>query len=156
MPNHLVTITVILALVSFSGVPANANNPSIRWPHSVDVFTTTELPIESAQEFADEHPEATVRVHLLDGIERLEDELSRGLSAQPEQAKRQTLERLQHLPKETRTQLQNTAKGLVLAIELGIERYPAIVFDHEQVVYGVTDLSRAMQYYDSRHKKDDS
>ena len=149
MPNILFISAVIFASVLSPDVPGNADDPSTRWPRSVDVFTTTKLPIESVEEFADKHPETTVRVHVLDGIELLEDELSHGLSAQPEQAKRQALKRLQRLSKETQTQLEHTAKGVALAIEFGINRYPAIVFNKKQVVYGVTDLSRAVSYYHS-------
>ncbi|MEA2093693.1 MAG: DUF1525 domain-containing protein [Pseudomonadota bacterium] len=38
--------------------------------------------------------------------------------------------------------------GLARALQYGIDRYPAIVFDGQLVVYGVTELGQALhQYY---------
>lgn len=154
MPNLLLTTALVLIL--FLVAPAHAEDLSLRLPDSVDVFTTEMLPIESVDEVVDSHPGLAIRVHLLDAIERLEDQLSRGLSTHPEQAKRQALERLRRLPTENRAQLESTARGLALAMELGIDRYPAVVFNRQLVVYGVTDLSRAISHYRTWQSKDES
>ena len=45
------------------------------------------------------------------------------------------------------SELENAAKGLVQAMQYGIDRYPAIVFDGVAVVYGVTDVIAATQIY---------
>jgi integrating conjugative element protein (TIGR03757 family) len=37
--------------------------------------------------------------------------------------------------------------GLVQAMQYGIDRYPAIVFDGKAVVYGITDVRAATQRY---------
>ena len=42
----------------------------------------------------------------------------------------------------------NAAKGLMRALQYGINRYPAIVFDGQAVVYGVTDIETAARLYD--------
>ncbi len=43
--------------------------------------------------------------------------------------------------------IQNAAVGLAKAIQYGVDRYPAIVFGGEVVVYGLTDLSPALDHY---------
>ena len=43
--------------------------------------------------------------------------------------------------------VENAAKGLVQAMQYGIDRYPAIVFDGKAVVYGITDVRAATQRY---------
>ena len=43
--------------------------------------------------------------------------------------------------------MQRAAMGLAKAVQYGVDRYPAIVFDGQMVVYGVTDLEAALQYY---------
>ena len=72
---------------------------------------------------------------------------SQGLSADPDKAKRLVLRKLQQLSKATRSQLEHSAKSLAKAVQYGIEKYPAIVFDGELVVYGLTDLSAALMHY---------
>ena len=42
---------------------------------------------------------------------------------------------------------KNAAIGLAKAVQYGIDRYPAIVFDGRVVVYGVTDLVEALDRY---------
>ena len=39
-------------------------------------------------------------------------------------------------------------KGLVQALQYGINRYPAIVFEGQAVVYGVTDIETGLRLYD--------
>lgn len=156
MPHIHISSKFVLAFIVSLSVPTQAEAPSTVWPHSTDVFTTEKTPIESVEQVADEHPGIAIHIHVLDTIEGLEDQLSRGLSAQPEQAKRQALERLQRLPPDSRAQLEQSAKGLALALQLGVHRYPAIVFNQQQVMYGVTDLYWALRYYQAWQTADAS
>jgi integrating conjugative element protein (TIGR03757 family) len=43
--------------------------------------------------------------------------------------------------------MQRAAMGLAKAVQYGVDRYPAIVFDGQVVVYGITDLEAALQHY---------
>ncbi len=54
----------------------------------MDIFITTDQPIKRLDAFVLRHPEIALRVHTLDAIETLEDELSRDLPADPRSAKR--------------------------------------------------------------------
>ena len=57
------------------------------------------------------------------------------------------LQRIQQLDEQTTTAIQNAAVGLAKAMQYGIDRYPAIVFGGEVVVYGLTDLNAALDHY---------
>jgi len=138
---HTPLTALIVAATVFSPVCAEAPLKPLR----VDVFTTEDRPVRGATEFLRRHPGATLHVHRVDRIERLEAELSVNLSANPDKARRQALERLQDLPKERQEQLEQTAKALTLALQLGIERVPAIVIDQARVIYGLTDLTVAIR-----------
>ncbi|MEW8332049.1 MAG: TIGR03757 family integrating conjugative element protein [Candidatus Thiodiazotropha sp.] len=91
--------------------------------------------------------EKEFHVYELDGIRRTEAKLSEGLPADPEQSKRVVLQRFQQLSDEDRTRMQRAAAGLAKAMQYGVDRCPAIVFDGQAVVYGVTDVQSALGYY---------
>lgn len=139
---HTLLIALIVAATAFSPVYAEAPAERLR----LDVFTTEDRPVRGVAEFLERHPGATLHVHRVDQIERLEAELSVNLSANPDKAQRQALERLHGLSKERQDELQQTARGLALALQLGIERVPAIVIDQQRVIYGMTDLAAALQH----------
>jgi len=138
---HTVLIVMIAAATACSSVYAEAPREPLR----LDVFTTENRPVRGATEFLKRHPGAAVHVHRVDRIERLEAELSVNLSANPDKARSQALERLQGLSKERQEQLEQTAKGLALALQLDIKRVPAIVINQERVIYGLTDLTAVLQ-----------
>ena len=114
---------------------------------SMDVFITANQPIDRLDAFVLRHTDIALRVHTLDAIETLEDELSQGLPADRHQAKRLALARLKQLSKDNRAQLQHSATAIATALHYGVEKYPAIVFDTEFVVYGLTDPFRALEHY---------
>lgn len=138
---HTLLIALIAAATALSPVYAEVPTERLR----LDVFTTEDRPVRSATEFLRRHPGATLHLHRVDHIERIEAELSFDLSADPDKARRQALERLQDLPKDRQDELQQTAKALALALQLGIERVPAIVIDQARVIYGLTDLTVALR-----------
>jgi integrating conjugative element protein (TIGR03757 family) len=138
---HVLPLTLIVVATALSPVRAEAPLQPMR----IDVFTTGQYPVQNVPEFLGEYPEKTLHVHQIDRIERLEAELSLNLPGNPEQARRQALKRMKQLSRERQSQLQQTAKALVLAMQLGVDRVPAIVFDQQHVIYGLTDLSMALQ-----------
>ncbi len=113
----------------------------------IDVFVTAEQSVKRLDTFVAKHPDITLHVHTLDAIENLEDELSKGLPADPREAKRLALDRLKQLSKDTRYQLEHAATAIATALHYGVVKYPAIVFDAEFVVYGVTDPVLALRHY---------
>ena len=83
----------------------------------------------------------------IDSIQRLETELSRGLTADVDSAKRLARKRVAIVDDTQRKHVQQAATGLAKAMQYGIDRYPAVVFDAEAVVYGVADLKTALHRY---------
>jgi len=113
------------------------------------VFTTTESPVTSEAVLDTKlgYREIEFHVYALDGIQRIETKLSQGLTADPEQSKRVVLQRFQQLHDDDRAQLQRAAMGLAKAMQYGVDRYPAIVFDGEVVIYGIADIREALHRY---------
>lgn len=107
--------------------------------HSIEVFTDSTL-----HKIGDK---GNVTVYVIDRIDQLQKALSKDLPTDPEKAKQEALHRFQAMDTRLSQQLGNAAKGLVKAKHYGIDRYPAIVFDGEAVVYGVTDLDTANRVY---------
>ncbi|WP_268745429.1 TIGR03757 family integrating conjugative element protein [Methylomarinum vadi] len=69
------------------------------------------------------------------------------MPADPAQSKRIALDRIQHMDDQSKTKMQMAAQGLAKAMQYGVDRYPAIVFDGQAVVYGVTDVQSALAHY---------
>tara|TARA_R110002096_G_scaffold156192_2_gene320774 strand:+ start:653 stop:1087 length:435 start_codon:yes stop_codon:yes gene_type:complete len=135
--------------VILAGNVAPANENDAATPQIIEVFTSTDLPItgEAVINAGAARLKNELQIYELDGIQRIEAKLSKDLSADPEQSKRIVLQRIQKLGAADRTQMQRAAMGLAKAVQYGVDRYPAIVFDGQMVVYGVTDLEAALQYY---------
>ena len=129
------------------GQVSQADKRTALTPTRIEIFTTVVQPISAIDTFVGNHPEIDVHIHPLDAIEQLEDRMSQGLPADPDKAQRIVLERLQRLSKGARRQLEHSAKSLTKAVQYGVAKYPAIVFDGELVVYGLTDLSLALRQY---------
>jgi len=128
---------------------AQATQPAAGRPYLVEVFTTTDLPVTHEAAITSEAVYAKTEFHVyeLDGIQRIEAKLSDGLTPDPEQSKQVVLRRFQQLHEEDRARMQRAAMGLAKAMQYGIDRYPAIVFDGEVAIYGVTDKGEALHRY---------
>jgi len=118
-------------------------------PRVVEVFTSSDLPITGKVAINPDSVQSKteLQVYELDGIQRIEIDLSRDLSANPEQSKYIVLQRIQQLDEAARAQMQRAAMGLAKALQYGVDRYPAIVFDGEVAIYGITDISEALHRY---------
>lgn len=139
--------SMLLTLMLALGSVTHAEVVTAMTPTSIDIFSTSDQPISVVDAFVHHLPDIEVRIHKLDGIKQLEAYLSEGLPAEPDKARERALERLQKVSKATRNDLQHSATALAQALQYGVEQYPAIVFDGELVVYGLTDLSAALIHY---------
>jgi len=113
----------------------------------IEAFATSEQPIVGGEH--ERLRTATVTIYVVDGLERFESGLSEGLPADPDAAKAEALLRIQHLDDARIAPAKNAAYGLAKAVQYGVDRYPAIVFDGRAVVYGVTDLVQALDRYEA-------
>ncbi|MDN5869193.1 MAG: TIGR03757 family integrating conjugative element protein [Nitrococcus sp.] len=113
----------------------------------VEVFTAGERPIIGADQ--QRLRSVIVTKYTVDGLKRFEAGLSEGLPADPEAAKAEALHRIEQLDDARMAPAKNAAIGLAKAVQYGIDRYPAIVFDGRAVIYGVTDLVEALERYET-------
>ena len=135
---------LILAITSGNAV-ANATDETMH----LEVFTTTDLEIVDKYAVTTEelYWDINLQLYQLDGIQLIEAELSKDLPVNPGQSKHLALQRLQLLDDQKRARMQRSAIGLAMAIQYGIDRLPAIVFDGHAIVYGVSDLHGALAHY---------
>ena len=136
---------VLLAVVN--SPPAPAAPEAL---HLIEVFTDAQHPIREFRHPAPGLPE--VRIYQVDRLHRLESRLSENLPVDPAQARRQAFERLQKIHETARARLRHAAVGLARAAHYGIDRYPAMVFNGQAVVYGLTDLETALAHYRHWHR----
>jgi integrating conjugative element protein (TIGR03757 family) len=129
-------LLLVLAMAGANAGPADV-------PAAVEVFTTADQSLATA----DAVGSVSVKVHELDGIQRVQAELSQGLPRQSEAALPIAQARIATLDAVRRREVQDSAVALARAAQLGIDRYPAIVFDGRAVVYGVTDVGEALRRY---------
>ena len=142
-------VPVSIVLLLFDGSDVHANRTGGGHPRLVEVFATADSPVNgvTALNTQPAYREIEFHVYELDAIQRIEAKLSKGLTADPKQSKRVVLQRFQQLQEGDRAQLLRTAMGLAKAMQYGVDRYPAIVFDGEVVIYGVTDIREALHRY---------
>jgi len=86
-------------------------------------------------------------VYRVDGLQLLEAELSQGLPKDEAQASEMARERMQRMGPSLQERATQAAHAITLAATYGINRVPAIVLDGSSIVYGVTDVSRAVDIY---------
>ena len=141
----LFIMLMLAAVIGFSPAHATSANQQAL---SVEVFTTADGEVQWELEVETRSTQnIDIQVYALDGIQRFEAKLSSDLPTDPDQSKQIALQRIQQLDEQTMAAVQNAAVGLAKAMQYDINRYPAIVFDGEAVVYGLTDLSSALDHY---------
>jgi integrating conjugative element protein (TIGR03757 family) len=122
---------VSLVLVILAGNVVQAARIEAVTPQVIEVFISSDLPITGGAVIspAPGRPTADLQIYNLDGIQRVEAKLSEGLTSDLEQSKRVVLQRFQQLQEEDRAQMQRAAMDLAKALQYGVDRYPAIVFE---------------------------
>jgi integrating conjugative element protein (TIGR03757 family) len=143
-----VPLAWLISLVLLSGTTF-ADQQGSNQPAVIEVFTSGEYSIiqTNAKGSGSTLRVREIIIYEVDGIQSIEQDLSHNLPAEPQRSKEIALQRLQKLDAQARTNLQLAATALAKAMLYGIHGYPAIVFDGEAVVYGVTDVSFAVERY---------
>lgn len=86
-----------------------------------------------------------IRVVYLDASERWQQQQFGELSSDPELAVRQAQAVLNSPAwKKRQNELIEQYKGMLEAWQIGLKKYPAVVFDSRDVVYGTADISQAV------------
>ena len=145
---------LVSLVLSVDSTFADQRGPGL--PHVIEVFTSEKYPVVETDVKGTgsnvQVPEITV--YKIDAIQSVERDLSRDLPAAPQQSKPIVLARIQNLDEPARSSMQAAATGLAKAMQYGIERFPAIVFDGQAVVYGETDVRAAQTHYRAWRSRD--
>jgi integrating conjugative element protein (TIGR03757 family) len=136
-------------LMLSAGYLVHADQPSTNLPRAIEVFTAADrtVTLNTADRLRGQDANIELQVYRIDGIQETEAVLSRHLPRDPASAKRVALDRIQKLDNSATARMQRAAIGLTKALQYGIDRFPAMVFDGQCVVYGVTDLGQALRQY---------
>ncbi len=89
----------------------------------------------------------TATVYHVDGMERINANLSAGLPSDPVQAEAVAKRRFEALTDTDRRAIRASAQGLTAAMNYRLTKVPAIVFDGTAVVYGVENVDQARAIY---------
>jgi integrating conjugative element protein (TIGR03757 family) len=146
MSTQAIFLLVPLLLWTVTGPTQAEQATATLDPQRIEVITDSAHPVTGLEAIA-AHLE--VYIYDLDSPSRLEAQLSEGLPADPTAAARLARQRLDTLGRQPlATPFAQAYAGLLKALEYGIDRYPAVVFDGgASVVYGITDLDEALDYY---------
>ncbi|ASG86842.1 TIGR03757 family integrating conjugative element protein [Salmonella enterica] len=128
MFRHLSLLALILSAPSFA---------------SIAVYTDRQHPPVNVQ--------PDTRVIYLDATEQLQQNMFGSLAKDPAQAERQAKSVI-HAASWPQQQeaLAQAYQGLIQAWQLGLKKYPAVVFDDRDVVYGTADIAVAQSYRQGR------
>lgn len=102
---------------------------------AITVFTTANHPAINA--------DANTRVVFLDAPDRQQNAMFGQFSSDPARAAQEAKSGLQQMSAEQQQQIVEAWQGVIAAWKLGIDKYPAVVFDDVDVVYGTTDVDLA-------------
>ncbi len=95
----------------------------------------------------------SIKVFYLDNVERIEKILSTGLPSDEAMARERALKNVEEYGKDSLEQDFKVAyEGIFYARNNKINRYPAIIFDDQYVVYGVTDVDLALEKMENHIK----
>jgi len=141
-----VPLVCLASVLLYSGATL-ADQHQQNQPHVIEAFTSVKYPFVGATGIGNNSHGLDVTIYEIDWIEFIERGLSTDMPADPEKSKRIALHRIQNMDDQSKTKMQMAAQGLAKAMQYGVDRYPAIVFDGQAVVYGVTDVQTAIAHY---------
>ena len=112
-------------------------------PDSIEVFLSAQAPVATEVSGLG----VPVTVYDLDAPARAEAQFSQGLPADPDAAMAEAKRRLADISRTEQDRIKSAFAGLLKALQYGLDRYPAIVFDEGRaVVYGA-GLQEALEHY---------
>lgn len=89
-----------------------------------------------------------LKIYDLDAVDRFESDISKLLPGDESEAKQAFEEYLNRTGREAfEKDAIQAYQGIMAAVRYELKKYPAIIFDGESVIYGVTDLDDALDRY---------
>ncbi|PHS00162.1 MAG: TIGR03757 family integrating conjugative element protein [Blastopirellula sp.] len=116
------------------------------YPRTILVITSDELAITGLPLVSTDSPH--IDIYSLDAVANVESSMSVLLPPDEDQAMVVMQQRIQQLGKaRLEADLVKAYKALTTAMAYDLDRYPAMIFDGEVVIYGLTDISVATKVY---------
>ncbi len=109
---------------------------------TVEVFANSAMHITPS---SDQQLPYQLKVYRLDGLQQLEASLSQQLPQNEAQARAWLANNQARMQRQVTPQAVQAANGIVLAHHYKIKRLPAVVIDRKVIVYGMTDVSAAIE-----------
>ena len=128
----------LLITCAITGFASYADEVAV--PHSTVVITSDQFPLSGV----------TVPHQLfnLDAVDRIEQRLGKNLPADEDKALALMKQRIAGVGQsQLNKELREAYQALILSMQYGLDRYPAVIFDQQVIVYGVTDLYAATKRY---------
>ena len=137
------------AIVGLTSDVTAESQPALTNPSQIEVFYDNSTPIYDVDALRRQHALMDLTLYNLNTPDVLEDELGQGLPSNPQQAHQMLMARLEQIGRATLEKRFKAAyQGLIKAQTYGIDRFPAVVFDHgASVIYGISDLEAALVRY---------
>ncbi|MBX2834840.1 MAG: TIGR03757 family integrating conjugative element protein [Micavibrio sp.] len=140
--------TVLLIAILFANEHSLARD--IVLPHSIIVITSDKRPIKNSDAVKHRLHQAggTLAIYNLDAVQSFENIFSKNLPANEEAARKLFEKRMQKYgPKQFEKAIVQAYKGLFSALVYHVDRYPVIIFNKTEAIYGITDLKAALAMY---------
>lgn len=140
----VVSAAIVFAALTISSASADD------LPLSIIAITSNQRPIQSVNwksaSPSKNNPEITILS--LDAVQSIQDQLSEGLPNDETLARALVQQKIAELG---RSKLEDELRAAYLPLgtmmAYGLDRYPVIIFDKREVIYGMTDLSLAINRY---------
>ena len=120
------------------------------WPESVTVVTSSQRSILNTDTVLVSAGSSRLDIQVLnlDSVTDIEKRLGDGLPNDPEHARTMIDQRVARAGRSSLdAELRAAYLPLGTMMAYGLDRYPVIIFDQQAVIYGVTDLTQAVDQY---------
>ena len=121
---------------------------STTWAETISIvaITSKEFPFEGVDQLSG--TDISLQILNLDSVDDIERRLSEGLPASEAEAKEIAQRRIAEIGQAKLDEdIRLAYLPLATMMSSSLDRYPAILFDGQAVVYGVTDIPLAIGYY---------
>ena len=140
----VVSAAIVFATLSILEAGADA------LPQSIVAITSNQRPIHPVDWNSTSPSENNLEITILtlDAVQSIQDQLSEGLPNDEALARALVQQKIAELG---RSKLEDELRAAYLPLgtmmAYGLDRYPVIIFDKQAVIYGMTDLSLAINRY---------
>lgn len=146
----IISKNIVCSLYYFVLVGVSAWGQCAELPKSIIVITSNQSPVSEPTNLSSYYQgwSPDIKILNLDAVSDLEKRLAKDLPVNEAKAREVLDQRFKLIGKnQLQKDFSNAYQALVLSAKYGIDRYPAVIFDYQTIVYGVTDILAATMFY---------